>query len=271
MNLIKVFRKECVSAGAKATDKKDALRKIAALARQTETLSSLSEEDLYTALLEREKLGSTGFGGGIAIPHCRLSGVQEFVVGVMSLPSGVAFDALDDLPVKLMVFIIAPDTRSDEHIRILSSISQVLNIPGAVNEMIREPSALALRESFLRHVCDEVDESASHEYVLFHVFIQDEDVFQDVLQVFGSLKAGTTVIVDAEHSSKYLSKIPMFAAFWTDTPSHFCQVIVALVHKKMTNETIRRVERITGKLSESKGVMLAVQDLFYCAGSLEGE
>jgi len=268
MNLIQIFRKECVVAGAKAMDKKDALRQMAALARQATALHSVSEETLYAAFLEREELGSTGFGDGIAIPHCRLSGINEFMIGIMSLPEGVDFLALDGIPVKLLVFIVAPDTRSDEHIRILSAISQVLSIPGAVDEMVREPTALGLQESFLRHIFDKVDTVTADNYSLFHVLIQKEEIFQDILQIFGTLEQGATVIVDAEHSNKYLRKIPMFSAFWSDEPACFCRIIMALVNKKMTNEIIRRVERVTGKLSEKTGVILTVQELFYCAGSL---
>lgn len=269
MNLIHIFRKECVQAGAKASDKQDALRQIAALARQSKALRSVSEEILYAALLDREKLGSTGFGNGIAIPHCRLSGVTEFVVGVLSLPDGVDFDALDGKPVKLIVFIVAPDTRSDEHIRLLSATSQILSIPGAVEEMVREPTATGLQESFLRHARDEVEEGADQNFCLFHVLVQKEDSFLDLLQVFDSLEQGGTIIVDADHSNKYLRKMPMFSAFWSDEPDHFCRVIVAIVNQKMINEMIRRVERITGKLSENPGVMVAVQELFFCAGSLK--
>ncbi len=269
MNLIHIFKKDCIAAGAQASDKQDALRQIAALARHAKALSSVSEEVLYAALLDRESLGSTGFGNGIAIPHCRLPGVNEFVMGVMSLPEGVDFEALDGNPVKLIVFIVAPDTRSDEHIRLLSTTSQILSIPGAVEEMVREPTAVALQESFLRHACDEVEENSENNFSLFHLLIQKEDYFLDLLQVFGSLEQGSTVVIDAEHSQKYLNKIPMFSAFWADEPDHFCRVIIAVVNRKMINEIIRRVERITGKLSENTGVMLTVQELFYCAGSLK--
>jgi len=269
MNLIHIFRKDCVAAGAKASDKRDALRQIAALARQAKALSSVSEEVLYAALLDRESLGSTGFGNGIAIPHCRLPGVNEFVMGVISLPEGVDFEALDGNPVKLIVFIVAPDTRSDDHIRLLSTTSQILSIPGAVEEMVREPTAVALQESFLRHASDEVEENSENNFSLFHVLIQKEDCFLDLLQLFGSLEQGSTVVVDADHSQKYLSKMPMFSAFWTDEPDHFCRVIIAIVNRKMINEMIRRVERISGKLSENTGVMVTVQELFYCAGSLK--
>jgi PTS system nitrogen regulatory IIA component len=268
MNLLQAFKTECVKSGAKATGREEALRMIADLAAQAAPLKNISSEGIYDALLQREELGSTGFGGGIAIPHCRMSEVSEFVVGIVSFPEGVNFGALDEKPVRLMVFIVAPDTRSSEHIRILSKISQALNIPGAVEEMVREPTAQALEESFLRHVADEVDEEAPHDYNLFHVVIQDEDLFHDILQVFGSLEHGTTVILDAEHISKYMHKMPMFAGFWSDVPSHFSQMIVALVNKKMTNETIRRIERVTGKLSECTGVIVTVQELFYCAGSI---
>ena len=267
MNLLNVLKKDCIAAHV-PVGADEVLERIAEQARQYVGLHGFSQNAIVNALKEREALGSTGFGGGIAIPHCRMDSVKEYVVGLLTVPEGVEFDALDGQPVRLFVFVVAPATQSDVHIKMLSSISQVLNIPGAVDEMVREPTAEGLYESFARHVADEVDEHNAHEYNLFHVFIQNENMFQDVLQVFGGLESGTAVVLDAQHSSRYLSKMPLFAGFWSDPPSSFSQLIVALVNKRMTNETIRRVERVTGSLNECEDVLLTVQELFFCAGGL---
>ena len=268
MNLFDVLRRDCIQARVQVADKPGALREVARIARQSPELASVPEAEIEAALVRREELGSTGFGNGIAIPHCRMDSVDSFVVGVISVPDGVDFDALDDEPVRLLVFIVAPAIESDQHVRLLSGISQVLSIPGAIKELVAGASDDALYESFLRHAHDKVDTQEARERVLFHVFVQEEDYFREILQVFGAMDDGAVVILDAENSSAYLAKMPMFAGFWTDNPRTFSRMIVALVSKGLANETIRRIERVTGDLKEQSGVMVAVQDVFYCEGAL---
>jgi len=105
MNLIEALRRECVLAGAAPADKQAALAAIARLAKQSDRLDTVEEGRIRQALAEREALSTTGFGYGIAIPHCRLEEVSDFVVGLLSVPEGVEFDAMDGAPVKIVVFI----------------------------------------------------------------------------------------------------------------------------------------------------------------------
>lgn len=269
MKVLEVLRSECIETPLAPADKSAALREVAAAAKRSAVLKDVKEEDILEGLERREALGSTGFGNGIAIPHCRLPSVKEFTVGLLGIPEGVDFESLDDEKVRLIVFIVAPDTVSDAHVRLLSGISQALMVPGAVDEMVAAKSPEALRESFLRHIRDEVDTSDQAGRDLFHVFVQDEDLFRDILQVFGGMEGSAAVVVETENTSAYLSKLPLFAGFWTDHPSGFCRLIVAVVNKSMTNETIRRIERITGGPDKCSEVLVSVQDLFYCAGSLK--
>ncbi len=269
MTLFTALSAECIEAGASLSDKPSALRLVAKLAKASPASEGVSEAEIFAGLEQRESLGSTGFGGGIAIPHCRLDGVADFVVGLVSIPDGVDFDAMDGLAVRLIVFIVGPERESKEHIHLLSGISQTLSIPGVVDELIAARTSDALRESFLRHVRDELEAEGENGRNLFHVIVQDEDLFQDILQVFGSIESTGAVILNAENTGVYLSRIPLFADIWSDNAKRFSQLIVALVNKRITNETIRRIERITGPLKGRSDVMVVVQDVFYCAGAID--
>jgi len=268
MKLINVLRNECIQAAAECVSKDRVLSSIATLAKQSPLLTNCTEADLLAALTAREELSSTGFGGGIAIPHCRIEGVDEFVVGVLSVPAGVEFSAMDEQPVKLFVFIVAPANSSNEHIKILSAISQVLTVPANVTEMLAAPTAEVLAENFLRHVRDEADPKQHDTKNLFRIQIQDEDLFHEVLQVFEGFQTSTVMISESEPAANYLQKMPLFAGFWNDNASDFCKVILATVDKQDTNETIRRIEQQTGSLDDRNDILLTVQELFYCAGNL---
>jgi PTS system nitrogen regulatory IIA component len=224
--------------------------------------------EILQALEAREALGTTGFGKGIAIPHCRLKSAPDFVVGAVTVPAKVDFAALDGEQVNLIVFIIAPERETNEHIRLLSAISQTLLMPGAVEEMLAMGTSESLRESFLRHTRPELDTKREAKKGLFHVFVQDEDVFRDLIQVLAGVGADSLVVVNAEHEGAYLAKIPLFADFLRDAPGRFMKIIVAVVDKELTNETLRSIEVVTGHLQERTGVMVTVHEVAYAAGSL---
>lgn len=268
MKLIDVLRKECIVANAQLADKAEALCSVAGAAKKNSALSELSEQEILTALEERESLGSTGFGGGIAIPHCRLKSVSDFVVGIVTVPSGVDFDALDDEPVRLIVFIIAPESQSNRHIKLLSAISQTLLIPGAVTELMAAGTPEAVFESFVRHTRADIDTSVEAAKSICNVFVEDEKVFRGILEKLEGLETSSLVVLNAERSAAYLSKMPLFADFWRDRPSDFGMMIVLVVQKGLVNETIRRIETVTGNLNECVGVMVTVHDVAYSSGSL---
>lgn len=268
MKLIEVLRKECVVVSAQLGDKSEVLSRIVQAAKKSPILKDISEAEILTGLQERESLGSTGFGKGIAIPHCRLASVTDFVVGLITIPAGVNFKALDEQDVKLIVFIIAPEKDSNDHIKLLSAVSQTLLVPGAVEEILAGRSSEAVVESFLRHSRVELDIAKPGGKNLFHVFIQQEDAFRDILSMLAGVASSSLVVLEAESAGAYLAKVPLFAGIWHDSAARFGRVIVAVVEKGLTNETIRRIESITGDLANRKDIMVTVQPIFYSAGSL---
>ena len=268
MKLADVLHKECIAVNAQLSDKAEALREVARLAKKSSVLEKVSEQQILVGLQARESLGSTGVGKGIAIPHCRLKAVKDFVVGAVTVPSGVGFDALDAEKVRLIVFIIAPEVVSNKHVRLLSVISQRLLAPKALEQIVAEPTPDGVYESFLRGRDVEIDDRPRAEKSLIHVFIQSEDIFREVLQILTGIESSSLVVVGAENAGEYLSKLPLFASFWSDEPSNFGRIIIAVVDKGLTNEALRRIESVAGDLNKVAGVMATVQEVNYVAGSL---
>ena len=124
-------------------------------------------------------------------------------------------------------------------------------------------------ESFLRHTRADIDAKDRTSKNMVHVFVQDESVFHEIVMVLASSESSSFVVVDAENSARYLAKIPLFAGFWRDKSGGHNRIIIAVVEKKLTNETIRRIESVTGNLDERTGVLVAVQDISLLAGSLD--
>lgn len=114
-------------------DKKSLL---ALMAAQAAKITGIHERVILDAVIQREKLGSTGVGKGIAIPHARLKDCPRVVGLFAQLHQPVAFDALDDQPVDLVFMLLSPDGAGADHLQALAAISRLLR-DGAITERLR--------------------------------------------------------------------------------------------------------------------------------------
>ncbi len=114
--------------------KKRVLEQIAHFAASE--FSTLESTAIFDSLLARERLGSTGFGNGIAIPHCRLSHCQTPISLLIRLEHSVDFDSIDGAPVDLLFVLLVPETATDEHLALLRQIASLLD-RSEVREQLR--------------------------------------------------------------------------------------------------------------------------------------
>ncbi len=105
--------------------KKRVLEQIANLVARE--LPDLDGQDAFESLIAREKLGSTGFGNGIAIPHCRLVGCNAPISALLRLDTAVDFDAIDGEPVDLLFVLLVPEAATDAHLELLRQIASMLD------------------------------------------------------------------------------------------------------------------------------------------------
>ncbi|WP_372964297.1 PTS IIA-like nitrogen regulatory protein PtsN [Marinobacter sp.] len=88
---------------------------------------TLSDTDIFNNLVSRERLGSTGIGEGIAIPHCRLEGLDRVIGVLMTLAEPVDFDAIDNQPVDIVFALVVPKEATSEHLELLSQLAEKFN------------------------------------------------------------------------------------------------------------------------------------------------
>ena len=105
--------------------KKKALETIANLIGRE--VPDLDTQAVFEALIAREKLGSTGFGNGIAIPHCRLQGCESPISALLHLDAPIDFDAIDGAPVDLLFVLLVPQAATDAHLELLRQIASMLD------------------------------------------------------------------------------------------------------------------------------------------------
>jgi PTS system nitrogen regulatory IIA component len=112
-----------VVAQLRATNKKQALQE---LAKRAAVMTGIQERTIYDVLIERERLGSTGIGMGIGIPHGRLPDLDKLCGIFARLDRPVPFDAIDDQPVDLIFLLLAPEGAGADHLKALARVSRLL-------------------------------------------------------------------------------------------------------------------------------------------------
>jgi len=123
MEISDLLAPEAVLASLKAHGKKQLLQEMAERAAK---LTGLSDRRIFETLIERERLGSTGMGLGIAIPHGRIAGLPRIVGLFARLETPIAYEAVDDQPVDLVFLLLAPEGAGADHLKALARVSRLL-------------------------------------------------------------------------------------------------------------------------------------------------
>ncbi len=119
---------ERISCGNSATSKKRVLQSLGELLAQS--TPELSANETFDKLLERERLGSTGLGHGIALPHARVSGIDKAYGAFIQLETSVDFDAIDNQPVDLIFGLLVPESATKEHLQLLAQLASMFSNAG---------------------------------------------------------------------------------------------------------------------------------------------
>jgi PTS system nitrogen regulatory IIA component len=123
MKILDVLQKDTIVANLQARDKKGVLEELVApVAART----GIQARELVRVLLERERLGSTGIGGGIGIPHGKMERLDSLVLGVGLSRQGVDFESLDGRPTHIFFLLLTPENSAGLHLKLLARISRIL-------------------------------------------------------------------------------------------------------------------------------------------------
>lgn len=148
MDLSDLIDVSAVMPALKANSKKQILQ---LLADKAAAVTGLTEREIFDTVVQREKLGSTGVGNGIAIPHGKLAGVKKITGVFARLDHPVDFEALDDQPVDLVFLLLAPETAGADHLKALSRIARVLRDSDTVAKIRGSSDASAIYTFLSQH------------------------------------------------------------------------------------------------------------------------
>lgn len=148
MELADLLVPGAVIAGVKTTSKKQLLGSLAAHAGK---LLGMDERRILEAILERERLGSTGLGGGVAIPHAKLGNLKSVMGVFMQLETPLDFNSLDGKPVDLVFLLLAPEDAGAEHLKALARVSRLFRDQAALAKLRGSSSSDALYALLTSH------------------------------------------------------------------------------------------------------------------------
>jgi PTS system nitrogen regulatory IIA component len=119
------LQEERIGCNLEAASKKRVLEQLGQ--RLAESVPELTQDLVFDALLERERLGSTGLGKGIALPHARMANVTQAMGAFITLDQGIDFDAIDGDPVDLAFAMLVPEEATEEHLQLLSKLASMFS------------------------------------------------------------------------------------------------------------------------------------------------
>jgi len=123
MKILDVLLKEAILSDLKADDKKGVLEE---LVTPVARIADINHDYLVKVLMERERLGSTGIGEGIGIPHGKVKGLESLVLGFGLSKKGVDFDSMDGQPAHIFFLLLTPENSTGLHLKLLARISRIL-------------------------------------------------------------------------------------------------------------------------------------------------
>jgi len=130
-----------------ASSKKRAFEQVGLL---FENQYGINRNSVYTSLFDREKLGSTGLGRGVAIPHGRLKGIKGAKGAFLRLLKPVLFDAPDNQPVGMMFVLLAPESANEKHLQLLSELAQIFSDDKMRTDLANATNAAEVHQLFVK-------------------------------------------------------------------------------------------------------------------------
>ena len=133
MKISDILSPENILSNIQCNSKKAAIELLAK--NLADSNNGISQIEIIDCFIAREKLGSTGLGNGVAIPHGRLKYCKETIAGFIQLNNGVDYETIDNIPVDLIFALIVPEESTDEHLKILAMLAKILSNTETINKL----------------------------------------------------------------------------------------------------------------------------------------
>ncbi len=269
MDIIKIINEKSCSTNFFEKSKEACLERLADMLALD--ISEISADEIFEALMQREKMGSTGFEEGIAIPHAKVVGLRDFHLAIVHSKKGISFDSIDGKKSHLFFVIVGPDEHPEQHLQILAQVSRISRNPNARRELTQARSNLVLKEAFLRYVTAKSRGMADEKNKLLMVILYEKRFLDNILELFLERGIRGVNVMESTGIKDQLSTIPLFSDFlnFLGERSDVSKTIMTVVPEKEVAEIVLGIEEIMGDLSKHTGAMVMAMDLFFMKGTMQ--
>lgn len=268
MEFSEIVKLECCEIDFTAKNKNEVLHNIGILLKRSREFRNIEEDVIFKALKEREDMGSTGFSRGIAIPHCQLEGIDNFIIAIAICKKGINFDALDKKKSRIFVTIVGPKGDRGTHLKLLAQVSQILKEPHVIDEILQSTTKIGLYEEFLRNTNNIKTITKKGKEVLMMLTVKDENIMQDITEVFVEYGIQDSIILETQNMENLLSNTPLFMGFFnfTSEQNALTKIILVKLTKGHINALIKGLEDTFGNLDTYSALSIIVLDIFFSKG-----
>jgi len=259
-----------ISLGMKTLSKEEVISAASELLAKNPEAGQIGAEKIRDLLMNREGLGSTGIGDGIAIPHATDDRLEDFHFAVITIPDGVDFDSIDRKAVQVVFAMVGPSAKRSVHVRILAALSRLSKKKGCMKSLVSASTAQDVMALFLGAEEPEAPEPRMVEKSLFFALVQESAYLEPLLEVLASVTDVGITVLEGHGAGRYLHAMPLFSVFWTDNDrKEDIKLVLAVIDKHTGNDIIRRISSTVADPAKDTGLLVALQDLSLVSGSLE--
>ena len=281
MNINTLLVEDLCQAHITLTSKKELLTHCAQCIACHPAANGVSEVLLLRELQKRERKSSTGFGHGVAIPHARIDGMHSFVFFILTSKEGIAFNAVDNLPVKLFLILVGPEESVQEHIKILALLSRTLCKEGVKEQLIAYEDAHSLAQRFKKELVTHVTKQTHKnntppiakggvQMALLLINVYEEDYLQQVLESLLEYDIDGATIIDSSGMGQFLSAAPLFGNFigCMHQNKYHSKTIIAVANLHRVEPLFDEIENNLGNKEPHEAVSLLAMQIHTMRGSM---
>ena len=272
MKIFDIINIECCLVDMHSRKKEEVLKELVNLLKRSPSLKYIDSNIVLNSLLDREKLGSTGLGRGIAIPHSKVEGLSDFVLAIATSKKGVQFEALDNKRVHIIFTLVGPADKPDEHLKLLSAISRMLRDVKIKNELLKAKTPEAIYETVIMGSGEELKKPTPIEkQKLLIIILYEQKYLEDILELFIELGIKGSTVIDSIGMGGILTKVPLFADFinFLGQNKNYSKTILALVSESELSSIVKEVDELLGDLDKRGGAAIIALDVSFAKGTME--
>ena len=268
MSIAEFLDEQNCSIALKAETKSECIKELSNLI--VTKVKGVSYDDLFSALMEREEMSSTGFENGVAIPHARLSEDIDFTLGVAVSRNGIRFDSIDGELSHLFFVLIGPENQPQEYLRYLAQLSRLGLNKIAKKEIINAPTSASLKSLVTSYLIPKESRNSGEEKKkLLVIILHEPDFLESIATVFIEHGVKGATVTESRGFSSVLTNVSLFGDFlnFLGENSSESRTIMSVVSEQKLDSIVRALEEVSGDLMENGKTTVLVLDVLYSRGA----